>query len=71
MSSTLIDYARVTPTPWKNGRGVTRILCDDSGAGLGTDASSEWSWRISIAEITGTQPYSPYPGVHRSQVALG
>ena len=67
MSSTLIDYAAITPTPWKNGRGVTRILCDDSDG----DPASPWSWRISIAEITGTQPYSPYPGVHRGQVALG
>lgn len=53
------------PRPWKNGRGVTRIVFDDA------DDADVWSWRISIAEISGSQPYSAYPGVHRDQVALG
>ncbi|WP_418908641.1 HutD family protein [Glutamicibacter endophyticus] len=64
-SPVFIDYTAVTPQPWKNGRGITRNLFDDS------DRAGQWSWRISIAEITGTQPYSRYPGVRRGQVALG
>ena len=61
----VVEYPSIPPTPWKNGRGVTRNLFDDA-----TDAGT-WTWRVSIAEITGTQPYSSYPGVRRGQVALG
>lgn len=61
----LVRYDSLLPTPWKNGRGITRNVCDD------VDELGEWSWRISIAEIAGEQPYSPYPGVHRDQVTLG
>lgn len=61
----IVEYSAILPTPWKNGRGVTRNLFDDA-----TDAGV-WTWRVSIAEITGTQPYSPYLGVRRGQVALG
>lgn len=62
---TLVDYAQIEPRPWKNGRGVTRNLFDDSSG------AEDWTWRVSIAEITGTQPYSSYPGLRRGQVALG
>ncbi|MFD6699489.1 MULTISPECIES: HutD family protein [unclassified Microbacterium] len=65
MTLPILEYAALVPRAWKNGRGVTRILFDDA------DAADAWTWRISIAEITGTQPYSAYPGVHRGQVALG
>lgn len=65
MTVVIVEYAALPPRSWKNGRGVTRILFDDA------DATDAWTWRISIAEITGTQPYSAYPGVHRGQVALG
>jgi environmental stress-induced protein Ves len=61
----VVEYHSISPTPWKNGRGVTRNLFDDA------TESGAWTWRVSIAEITGTQPYSPYPGVRRGQVALG
>ncbi|HKT55267.1 MAG TPA: HutD family protein [Microbacterium sp.] len=60
-----VDYAEIEPRPWKNGRGITRNLFGDG------DGADDWTWRISIAEITGAQPYSPYPGVSRGQVALG
>lgn len=60
-----VDYAAISPQLWKNGRGITRNLFDDS------DRDGAWTWRISIAEITGSQPYSAYPGVRRGQVALG
>ena len=62
---TFVDYAAIEPRPWKNGRGITRNLFDDA------DAADRWTWRVSIAEITGSQPYSSYPGIRRGQVALG
>lgn len=61
----IIEYASIEPVPWKNGRGVTRNLFDDGGE------NGEWSWRVSIAEISGEQPYSSFPGVRRTQVSLG
>lgn len=64
-SPVVVEYSAIAPTPWKNGRGITRNLFDDA------DPAGEWTFRISIAEITGTQPYSPYPGVRRGQAALG
>lgn len=64
-SAVITPYASLQPRPWKNGRGITRNVFDDA------NAHDEWTWRISIAEITGEQPYSQYPGIHRDQVALG
>ena len=62
----IVRYTELPPQPWKNGKGITRTLFSDA-----TKAAGDWTWKISIAEITGTQPYSPYPGVRRGQVALG
>lgn len=64
-SPIFVDYQAIPPQPWRNGRGITRSLFDDA------DPQGRWRWRISIAEITGTQPYSAYPGIRRAQVALG
>ncbi|GAA1409443.1 hypothetical protein AUR04nite_24520 [Glutamicibacter uratoxydans] len=62
----IVRYADLPPQPWKNGKGITRTLFSDA-----SESSGEWTWKISIAEITGTQPYSHYSGVRRGQVALG
>lgn len=64
-SPSIVRYESILSTPWKNGRGVTRNVCDDA------TEQGDWSWRVSIAAITGEQPYSSFPGVHRDQVALG
>ncbi|WP_461634784.1 HutD family protein [Glutamicibacter soli] len=66
MTMSIVRYADLSPQLWKNGKGVTRTLFSDDLANGG-----DWTWKISIAEITGTQPYSRYPGIRRSQVALG
>lgn len=56
---TLIRYAECPPQPWKNGGGVTRELFRlPAGSG-------EAALRLSIAEITGGQPFSFFPGVDR------
>lgn len=62
----IVRYADLPPQPWKNGKGFTRTLFSDAIA-----SNDEWTWKISIAEINGTQPYSAYPGIRRGQVALG
>ena len=55
------DIATVPVTPWKNGGGSTReIVCHPPGAG--PDA---WNWRISIATIDMSGPFSAFPDVDR------
>ncbi|MFJ4172534.1 HutD family protein [Microbacterium sp. NPDC089696] len=63
MASTRVDLEVVRPAdveaqPWANGLGVTRVLVD-RGHG-----------RLSVAEIEGTTPFSPLPGLDRMLVPL-
>ncbi|HEY8026928.1 MAG TPA: HutD family protein [Burkholderiaceae bacterium] len=47
--------------PWKNGGGVTRELaCFPPGAGF-----DDFTWRISIADVNATGPFSSFPGIDR------
>lgn len=55
----IIRIADCPPVPWKNGAGTTRELWarrDGAGAAL---------IRISIAEISGAQDFSTFPGIDR------
>ncbi|QIV87864.1 HutD/Ves family protein [Glutamicibacter mishrai] len=61
----IVRYADLPTQPWKNGKGVSRTLFSDS------NSQGAWSWKVSIAEISQSQPYSQYPGIDRVQVALG
>lgn len=62
----LVSYQDLTPTPWKNGGGVTRELaCYPEGAGF--DA---FLWRVSIAEINLSGPFSHFPGIDRNITLL-
>ena len=56
-----IAYQDLIATPWKNGAGVTRELaCYPAGATL-----DDFLWRVSIAEIGQSGPFSRYDGVDR------
>lgn len=58
------EYRR---TRWRNGAGWTReIHAEPSAGGDGDD----WSYRLSIAEITADAPFSTFPGVDRELVLL-
>ena len=47
--------------PWKNGGGVTReVLCLPEGSGF-----ERFDWRVSIAHIASSGPFSSFPGVDR------
>ncbi|WP_159614463.1 HutD family protein [Glutamicibacter sp. JC586] len=61
----VVRYANLSAQLWKNGKGVSRTLLSDS------DALGEWTWKVSVAEISQSQPYSQYSGIQRIQVALG
>lgn len=55
------DTATLAVTTWKNGGGCTReILCSPPGAGI-----DDFDWRVSIATISQTGPFSVFAGVDR------
>lgn len=57
----LIRHAETIPTPWKNGMGVGRNIAVWPG-----HAEGEFDVLIATAEMSGTVPFSSYPGVNRS-----
>jgi environmental stress-induced protein Ves len=60
MKSPLIVIASaVAPQAWRNGGGQTRELL------LWPQDSKSWRLRISLASVTRSGPFSPYPGVQR------
>ncbi|GGB97531.1 HutD/Ves family protein [Pseudoduganella buxea] len=60
--TTLIQYASLNPTPWKNGGGcTTEILASPPGATL-----NDFDWRISLATIAQSGPFSVFPGIDRT-----
>jgi environmental stress-induced protein Ves len=57
----LIDYKHLLVIPWKNGGGVTRELASDP-----PDATLDnFLWRISIADVSQSGPFSVFPGIDR------
>lgn len=63
MTNTLHRFQRadLVATPWKNGGGVTReILSWPQGSTV-----ANFDWRVSIAHIASSGPFSAFPGVDR------
>ena len=58
MSWSLVYLDDVLPIPWRNGGGVTRQLVAWPGA-------DDWIWRMSVAEVAQSGPFSRYAGVQR------
>jgi environmental stress-induced protein Ves len=57
----LIRYDALTASPWKNGGGITRELaCYPAGAGM-----QDFIWRVSIADVGQSGPFSSFPGIAR------
>ncbi|HEX8611886.1 MAG TPA: HutD family protein [Telluria sp.] len=58
----LIPYASLQASPWKNGGGsTTEIAISPLGAGL-----DSFDWRISLATIAASGPFSVFEGVDRT-----
>lgn len=58
----LIPYAGLEPAPWKNGGGsTTEIAIAPLGATV-----DKFDWRISLATIASSGPFSVFPGVDRT-----
>ena len=54
----IIHVTDVAPTPWRNGGGVTRQLAV-------WPAQGEWAWRMSVAELDRSGPFSRFEGIER------
>lgn len=46
--------------PWKNGRGSTLEIASDA-----TPGASDWTWRVSVADVPESGPFSRFPGFER------
>jgi uncharacterized protein len=65
LAVTRIAGASMRRVPWKNGRGTTLEVASDAG-----EVSQEWSWRISIADVPESGPFSRFVGVERHILSL-
>jgi environmental stress-induced protein Ves len=60
------DLSTTPSTPWKNCGGSTRELaCHPPGAGM-----DRFEWRISVATIAHSGPFSAFPGIARQIMLL-
>lgn len=57
----LIGFEQLQPLPWKNDGGVTRELHSYPAAA----SFDDFSWRVSIADVTRSGAFSSFPGVDR------
>ena len=58
MTWQLIRLEDVPATPWRNGGGVTREL-------VAWPQAADWTWRMSVAEVGQSGPFSSFDGVGR------
>ena len=54
----VVHLADVAPAPWKNGGGTTREL-------VAWPNAEHWVWRMSVAEVAQSGPFSCFDGVQR------
>jgi environmental stress-induced protein Ves len=64
MSWQTVRLADVLPAHWRNGGGVTRELA-------AWPSSQDWIWRLSVAEVERSGPFSRFEGVQRWFAVLG
>jgi uncharacterized protein len=60
LTISVVRWADHVPVLWKNGGGVTREV---AGAPAGVAA---FDWRVSIADVSTSGPFSVFPGVDRT-----
>lgn len=66
MTTALIPWDSLRAAPWKNGGGVTREI---AAFPAGSDTSN-FTWRVSVADIDAGGPFSTFPGIDRNLVLL-
>lgn len=65
----IVRYANFTTTPWKNGGGITREAMRKAPSGA-APGSSDFLWRVSVAQVDASGPFSDFSGYRRSMVLL-
>lgn len=63
MAYRVVTVDDIAAVPWKNGGGVTREL-------FAFPSSSNWDFRISVANINQSGPFSCFPGIERHFAVL-
>lgn len=58
MTFQLVRLSDVASVPWRNGGGVTRELAV-------SPAQGDWQWRMSVAEVDASGPFSRFEGIDR------
>ncbi len=58
MTWQVVHLEDASPSPWKNGGGTTREL-------IAWPQADDWLWRISVAEVTRSGPFSRFEGIER------
>lgn len=58
MSWHMVHLADAKATPWRNGGGLTREL-------VACPPGDAWNWRMSVAEVGSSGPFSKFSGVTR------
>lgn len=66
MNVEVVRFAELQPTAWKNGLGMTTQLAIHP---IDADQNT-FEWRVSIATLTGTAPFSIFPGIERCLAML-
>ena len=59
MTWQLIRLSDAVASPWRNGGGVTRELV------VWPLGGADWAWRISVAQVASSGPFSRFEGVQR------
>ena len=65
VSQRIHRFSALRTEPWRNGRGVTRTIA--TGAVLGGEPAS---WRLSLADIGASGPFSNFDGYDRTIVSI-
>ncbi|MFF0426396.1 MULTISPECIES: HutD family protein [unclassified Streptomyces] len=61
MAPQILRASDRTPAPWKNGGGITtEVMAHPRGAG-----TDDFTWRISVADVASSGPFSTFEGVDR------
>ena len=54
----VVHLKDAAPSPWKNGGGITREL-------VAWPKAADWLWRMSVADVTQSGPFSRFDGIER------
>jgi len=60
----IIRASALVAEPWRNGLGITREVARSP------QDAAHWDWRVSIADVEATAPFSAFPGIDRELVLL-